>query len=203
MRRLNKGEPLPSFTQCISRNTPASWDDFSQNYQAISQDIRLHILCTEQESVCGYTELPIDDPYRCHIDHFRKRQYFSNLTFDWRNFIVATIDDDFGAKYKDGRNGIKKDEYDNIFNPVDDNVEQYFEYSKLGDILPKLSCTTTEKAKAEKTIEVFNLKHPALKRRREKIIKMLEDFGDLPPEEIKLYLAEEGFKSLINQFVTI
>lgn len=201
MRKLNKGEPLTVFTECIRDNKPANWEAFSKDHQTISQEVRLYILCEEQDSLCGYTELPVDDPFDCHIDHFRKKSQFPTLTFDWNNFIVATMDDDFGARYKDAKSGITAADYALILNPTIDQAESYFEYSELGEILPKpKGLTLAQKALAQKTIDVFNLKAKALRERRYGLIKMIEAYGDLPADEIKACLENAGFKSLIEQY---
>lgn len=204
MRRLNKGQPLQSFTDCIRDNKPANWDDFSRNFRSISQDTRLHVLCEEQNSLCGYTELPISDPYECHIDHYKKKGIpeFKSLTFDWDNLIVASMDDDFGARYKDLTYSIKAQEYNQIINPVLTDAQNYFYYPDydLGNILPRPELNDAEKVIAEKTIEVFNLRHPSLKRKRSQVLQMILDFGDFPAAEIRAYLVGYGFKSLIEQY---
>ena len=204
MRRLNKGQPLPIFTNCVQNDKPANWDDFSRNFKGVSQETRLHILCEEQNSLCGYTELPISNPYNCHIDHYKKKgiQEFQSLTFDWDNFIVASMDDDFGARYKDLTYSIKAHEYSQIINPVLMNAQHYFYYPDydLGDILPKPGLSDVEKAMAERTIEVFNLGHRTLKNRRESIIRLIESYGDLPSADIRDCLKDSGFKSLVEQY---
>lgn len=201
MRRLKKGQPLVAFTEWCANNAAATWKDFSGGNQSLSQEVRLHILCEEQDELCGYTELPINDPFNCHIDHYRKTNLFVSLTFEWNNFIVATMDDDFGARYKDMRSGIKATEYQLVLCPITDHVESYFEYTLTGDIIPKRQgLNDSEKAMAQRTIDIFNLKHPSLTSRRKALIEMIEAYGDLPTDEIKSYLTGFGFKSLIEQF---
>ena len=202
MRRLKKAPPIQAFTDCIHKSKPANWDEFSGGYRAISQEVRLHILCDEQDSLCGYTELPIEDLHKCHIDHFRKRSLFQRLTFDWNNFVVATMDDDFGAKYKDNKSGITKALYLSILNPVVDDTTQFFEYSEFGEIIPKQGMTTIDREKAEKTREVFNLNHAGLVSRRLTLIKMIESYTDLPAEDIQDCLKDYGFRSLVEQYTS-
>lgn len=202
MRKINKGAPLAAFVDCIRDDRPANWDEFSRNYRQVSQDSRLHMLCEEQDSLCGYTELPIEDPFSCHIDHFKKKGMYPLLTFDWNNFIVATMDDDFGARFKDSK--INQYDYQEIINPVLVNAEEYFEYPEhdIGNIIPKSTLKQGEQELAEKTIYMFNLRHAALRSRRTGLIKIIEDFrnGGLSSDEIKQTLQGKGFKSLVEQY---
>ncbi|TAE24755.1 MAG: TIGR02646 family protein [Cytophagales bacterium] len=204
MRQLKKGLPLQAFSDCMGgRDCPANWGEFSRNHWNINQEARLHILCEEQDELCGYTEILITDPSsdHCHIDHYRKRSLFAEQTFDWTNFVVATKDDDFGANFKDNKYGIEATDYGSFLNPVTDKAESYFEYTVTGDIIPKQQgLSDSQKAIAQKTIDVFNLKHPSLISRRRAIIEMIGDYGDLPADEIKVYLTGLGFRSLIEQF---
>lgn len=193
---------MQAYTDCIRNDKPANWDDFSLGHQNVSRKVRLHILCEEQDSLCGYTELPISDPFDCHIDHYRKKSQFQALTFDWDNFVVATMDDGFGARYKDNKSGIKAADYGSILNPVTANVESYFEYSLLGDILPKQQgLTAGQKVLAQKTIDIFNLKHQSLRARRYGVIKIIESYQDLPDEDVRDCLQDVGFRSLVEQLL--
>ena len=110
-------------------------------------------------------------------------------------------DEKFGAKYKDSKHGIKKGEYESILNPVIDDAKKFFEYSEFGEILPKQGITATDKAKAKKTLDVFNLNHPGLVNRRLTRIKMIESINNLSFEEIQESLEESGFKSLVEQYI--
>lgn len=201
MRRLKKGSPVQAFKDCIRTDKPADWDAFSGGHRDVSQEVRLHILCEEQDSLCGYTELPIENPFKCEIDHFRKQDLFNALTFDWDNFVVATKDEVFGAKYKDNKSGITKAQYAQILNPVTDDAVHFFEYTVFGQIEPKHGLTKGEKALADKTIEVFNLTHESLRVRRYELIRMIEYYADFPAEDIQDFLKDLGFKSVVEQYI--
>ncbi|SOD89280.1 retron system putative HNH endonuclease [Spirosoma fluviale] len=205
MRKLNKGEPLAEFDRYIKHHDPQTWKEFSEGCGELKQEMRLQMLDEEQDYLCGYTEILIDDLKECHIDHFRKRDHFPTpkQLFNWDNFVVAVENEDFGAKHKDGQNGIKDYEYALILNPVSDYAETYFEYSLLGDILPAHNLSVDKKAIAEKTIEIFNLKHPSLVRRRLDRIITIEALKNDPSNtvgEIRAQLEGCGFKSLIEQY---
>lgn len=200
MRKINKGEPLPEFEAFRNKNLGANWDDFHRKAHHVYLVTRELMLIIEQNCLCGYTEMPINDVTDAHLDHYLKKSLSPKDTFNWDNLIAATKDSDFGANYKDSVYKIKMEEYKNIFNPVEDAVEDYFEYNSRGEIEPKGELNPVLKAKVEKTVEVFNLQHESLRKRREKIIKQIDAYKDLPKETIRKALISSGFVSLVNQF---
>ena len=121
MRKINKLTPLAYFNGDNYKNKCKNWKDFHKNHKEVYEKIRLQILIDEQKQQCGYTEIYINDERTSHIDHYQKRDYQPNLTFNWDNLIVATKDDIFGANYKDKSYQIKQNEYSLIFNPIKDN----------------------------------------------------------------------------------
>ena len=203
MRKINKLEPLPNFngnnynTDCKIWSCKKCTDiTFHNKYKSIYEDSRWQILVDEQKQLCGYTELYIENLENSHIDHYRKREHFPNLTFEWNNLVVATKNNNFGANYKDSTYQIKKHEYNSIFNPVTDSVENYFYYDELGMI-------RDDEGKVEKTVEVFNLNHSYLKERRANIITLIDMYkkGGLSKSDIKSALEDYGFKSILNQYI--
>jgi uncharacterized protein (TIGR02646 family) len=201
MRKITKDNPLPSFESFKKKNPSANWDDFHYIAQDVYNETREQILIIEQNCMCGYTEIPIEESIDVHLDHYKKKGMYPALTFDWDNLIAATYDDDFGANYKDGKFKIKETDYPLIFNPVMENVENYFEYTIRGEIEPKSDISPVLKSKAQKTIEVFNLTHDTLRNRRETIIKQINEYGDLSSEEIKAAMSSTGFCSVIEQYL--
>jgi len=203
MRKINKLTPLPHFNGNNYNGNCRIWEKkdghitFHGNYHDIYEDTRWKILVDEQNQLCGYTELYIENFEESHIDHYKKRDHFSNLTFDWDNLIVATRDNNFGANYKDNIYKINKNEYSLIFNPVTDNVENHFYYNELGII-------REDEDKVKKTIEVFNLNNNYLKARRKSIITMINNYKNsgLSTNEIREILIGSGFKSVVEQYCT-
>ena len=138
MRKISKQKPLSDFATFVSKNNPTEWGQLPSK---ISADSRLCILCNEQDCLCGYSEMVLEeDSAFSHIDHYYKRNLFPQKTFDWNNLIVSTIDEDFGGKYKDNTYKIKTEEYQQIFNPVVDDMSQFIEYSGNGEIVPLKKC---------------------------------------------------------------
>ena len=103
MQKINKIGPTPDFSSLMrQKNKPKTWDD-------VPSDVRFKMKCfmlsREQNSLCGYTELPLNND-NSHIDHYKKRNLFPQLTFVWDNFVIASIDEEFGAKFKDNHSSL-------------------------------------------------------------------------------------------------
>lgn len=192
MRKINKLIPLPHFNGSDYKSDCKEWNCFHQKYKSIFEEARLKILMEEQDCFCGYTEILIEDEKNGHIDHYKKKDQFPNLTFDWNNYIVSVNDEDFGAKYKDNKYKIQKTEYVEIFNPVTDSVN--FIYRSWGEI-------DESDEKIKKTVKIFNLNCKSLKDRREKLISIIEIYkkNGLSNDDIKGALNTAGFISVIEQ----
>jgi uncharacterized protein (TIGR02646 family) len=201
MRKINKRQPLPAFTAFKEKNPSANWDTLHEEaHKPIFNDARDLIVMEEQNCLCGYTEIPFEEMIDASLDHFRKRATFPKLIFDWDNLIAATRNDDFGANYNDNKYKIKQNEYNCIFNPVEDAVENYFEYNYRGEIIPKHGIDETLKDKVKKTIEVFNLNHKKLVNRRMLIIKQIDNYSDSLKANLRAELSHSGFVSVVNQY---
>lgn len=199
MRKINKGEPLAEFSKFLLRYTPSRWEELNGE---LRYNIRLHILLYEQDCLCGYSEIPLDEENTSsHIDHFVKRDYDHTKIFDWDNLVVSSIDEDYGGKYKDNTYKIKQNEYVQIFNPTKDDMGQYIEYLRDGRIAPRDGIQDAINDKILKTIEVFNLNCRSLKNRRKQLLIELDSCSGLPKEELKHTFEKNGFISLINWFI--
>lgn len=205
MRKINKNSPLASFTDFRRKNPGADWNiHFSKpgcSGHSMYLETRATILVVEQDCICGYSEIPIEDERDCHIDHFRKRNMFPEHAFNWDNLVAASNDEDFGAKYKDNKSGIRKPDYSSFFNPVVDSVQEYFYYNQRGEIEPHPTLSDPILvAKVKKTIEVFNLQDKSLVNRRKTLIDQIKDCAGLTKHEIFEALKLGGFISLIEQY---
>ncbi|MGR3319358.1 MAG: retron system putative HNH endonuclease [Candidatus Anammoxibacter sp.] len=176
MRKINKDNPLAGFNGDNFNNRCNNWSDFHEEHKEIFEESRSVILTNEQNKLCGYTEVYINEVTDCHIDHYKKKSMFPELTFEWGNLIVAIGDSRFGANHKDSKSGIQVNDYDNIFNPVVDNVENCFDYTTWGEVTPKTAISEVDNQKARKTIEVFNLNHNSLKDRRRNLINIIGSY---------------------------
>lgn len=203
MRKINKGNPIEEFSDFVRKNKPTKWKDLNKTEEGkkVRQDSCMHILVFEQDCMCGYSEMILDET-NSHVDHYVKQEHDSSKIFDWNNYVVSTIDEDFGGKYKDNGYKIKKNEYSLIFNPVDEDMSLLIEYSGDGEMIPIGGIQNKEKEKVCKTIDVFNLNHISLKRKRKDLLTQLNDCSDLPDNEIKSAFSNSGFVSVVNWWLS-
>ena len=199
MRKINKQFPIPEFEEFVLKSHPTEWKQMPTQIRA---DSRFSILCNEQDCLCGYSEIVLEDTVS-HIDHYYKRDLFPKKIFDWNNLIVSTIDEDFGGKYKDNTYKIKSEEYQEIFNPVCDDMSQFIGFSGNGEIVPLYGLSDGIVNKVKKTIDVFNLNCKSLRDRRRDIILQLEGCKDIPQDMVRSMFANQGFVSVVNWFLKV
>ncbi len=111
MRKINKQTPISGFNGSKFGSNCSNWSDFHKKFHNIYEQTRLQILIDEQDSLDGYTEVYINKLENCHVDHYKKRDIYAQLTFDWNNLIVAKKDNEFGANYKDNKSRINASIY--------------------------------------------------------------------------------------------
>lgn len=184
MKQLTKGG-IPEFlTKYILRKSPRHWDEISP----IRQELREHILM-EQGNCCAYTEIRISESTNSHIDHYRTRNLFPQLTFDYYNMLVSCNSEKYGAKHKDKH--IKSTEdYDDLVNPVKEVPLDFIEFAYTGEVLSVGGST-----KGEKTISFFNLNAKDLVERRKTMATCMLQMKD--------YLTEEEIVESIGEFETM
>ena len=78
MRKLDKGAAPAEFESFKRTHSLRSWEETKD----VSRQWREYLLNVEQHGLSGYTELPLSVD-GSHIDHFRKRELFNTLVFDW------------------------------------------------------------------------------------------------------------------------
>ena len=196
MRKIDKGEPLPSFSDFVRKYHPAKWEDAKD----VSRTWRQYILEVEQHHLSGYTEEPItlDDS---HIDHFRKQSLFNALIFEWSNFIVDSTNETYGAKYKDNFVKICSDN-DKLINPVTEDASRFFKYEVNGKITLADGLNDAEKERAIYTRDAFNLNEGSLVERRRVLMNIiLDSFSALDDKDVLDALAAEGFTSVVEQLL--
>jgi uncharacterized protein (TIGR02646 family) len=190
MKKINKAEPL-FYTNFIRNNNPENWDGCNE----IKAELREYILKEEQKFQCAYCEGKISsDNTKSHIDHYKRKagHLFPELQFDYSNLLVSCNKHYHCAGSKD-EIVKKRDDYDTIINPVTDEPTNYFIYLLTGEIYP----TDSDPDKAERTIEVFNLKHHSLIYRRREIALSVSAYKEsLGIEEVINELGE--FESFIR-----
>lgn len=157
MKKITKTEPA-FFRNYIRKNKPANWAAINE----IRADLRKNILEFDQHLQCAYCESAIDsEASYSHIDHFKRKHFFPELTFAYDNLLVSCNNPNHCALHKDTK--VKSREiYDKIINPVIEDPTKFFDYYTNGKLVSK-----NEKAKF--TEETFNLNHPGLKQRRNNV----------------------------------
>lgn len=196
MRKIDKGTPMPSFTEFVSQRHPAKWEDAKD----VSHMWREYILEFEQYRLSGYTEEPVRLA-SSHIDHFRKQSLFNALVFDWNNFIVDSNNETYGAKHKD-HIVRTREENEYLINPVAEDASRFFTYELNGRIKVAEGLNDEDHTRAEYTMEAFNLNESSLIERRRVIINnILEPYRDLTDDDILEALASEGFTSVVEQLI--
>ena len=139
MKKINKSGEPSSLTKFKRKNSSNKWEDIhTEQNRSIYEDCLFKCM-DDQNYLCGYTEIKLDDNY--HIDHFIKRDIDPRQTFDWQNMIASVHDSKFGADFKDkavNNNDYNKrlKKYNCILNPVTENMENRFIFSTNGVIEP-------------------------------------------------------------------
>lgn len=196
MRKLDKGEPIPSFTEFVRLHHPTNWEEAKD----VSRAWRDYIWESEQHRLSGYTEEPLRQD-SSHIDHFRKQSLFNTLVFDWGNYIVDGKNDTYGARHKD-RVVRNRGDNEKLINPTIEDACRLFKYELNGRITLAEGLNDNDRARAEYTIEAFNLNEDSLAERRKVIINtIMEPYKDLTDEVILDALAAEGFTSVVEQLL--
>ncbi len=199
MRTITKSMPPDSLEQ-FNRTRHTDWSDIHQPENKKVYEDCLDKSIEDQHNLCGYTEIALMPATR-HIDHYIKRDFDPQLTFDWMNMIAAVKDYRFGADWKDKL--IKKKDYDknihryqNILNPIVDEMNDRFIFFTDGTIEPSDSNDST----AANTIKIFNLNESSLKSRRKDIMQDVRNMaeGGIDKDSILNYLKRDGFISAIE-----
>ena len=195
MISVKKKAPLNSFADFVRRDNPQKWEDLhhNRNVPNLYNDTKA-CLIDEQGSVSAYTEEPLSGD--THIDHFRKRDMFPNLTFDWNNLFVDGMSEGYGAKFKD--KNIKKGDYALLISPAEENVERFFSYMQNGEIVVAKGLSANDAKRAAFTIKAFNLTDSRLTARRASVIKSIHDYSDLSPNDIRMAMQGQGFRSVVE-----
>ncbi len=195
MRKVNKGVPCEDFEE-FNKKPHTNWSET----EGRSRIWREHILKNEQAGMSGYTETPVSLD-SSHIDHFRKQVLFQDYIFRWENYIVDSLDEDYGAKYKDRQISTRDDNL-KLINPVEEDAERFFYYEATGKMIPAPGLNDRDKERARFTIEKFNLNHSSLKERRRLILNLnLDSYKDYSDDELLQILSADGFISVAQQTV--
>nr|WP_314265798.1 retron Ec78 anti-phage system effector HNH endonuclease PtuB [uncultured Moellerella sp.] len=163
MRKLDRSNP----PECLKHLNIARND-----WKLVNKAAVWDALDEMQNGFCAYCECSLE---RKHIEHFRTRDDFAHLTFDWTNLFGSCGDSSkIGGWlrcgiYKD--NGAGRYDPNNLIKPDVENPSLYLHFLTTGSVRPCVVLTATEQLKATETIRVFNLNGDSalLGRRRQAI----------------------------------
>ncbi|MEZ6016514.1 MAG: retron system putative HNH endonuclease [Planctomycetota bacterium] len=146
-----------------------------------------------QGTRCAYCDRGLDEKKR-HIEHFRERRQFPELTFTWSN-LFGSCDDEHSCGKKKGRARQGDVDYARLLKPNDVDPGEYLIVSSTGRIEPRDELDDAERERARLTIEVFGLNHPGLVWQRSQIIEgvtaYLSDLASLLKEDGDLETARQ------------
>lgn len=191
MRKISKGDPHETIKKFEGQQEWSLSSSFHRTWREI-------ILGIEQHGLSGYTEVPlrIEDS---HIDHFYKRSLFRDKVHSWDNLVADTIDETYGAKYKDKHVKNATDNL-NVINPVTEDPSRFFRYKVDGRIVSNDTLSEDERNRADYTIDVFNLNEPSLVDRRKGLLSIdLNAYGEISLDQLRIYLKDYGFPSVLEQ----
>lgn len=199
MIHVDRAGRLSEFDEFTKKNKTAGWEAFSN---PTGKTHELYLKCREellaqQKGLSAYTERYLRNK-KLHIDHFRKRDLFPTLKFEWKNLIVDERDNhDYGAGHKDK---VVTDvaDYERLIDPVAEDPCDYLTYLMNGEIVPKRGLKESDRAKAEFTIRAFNLNAPSLQKRRSDLLADVTNCLSLSDTDIRRAFASQGFVTLVD-----
>lgn len=165
-------------------NQSTSWEEISD----IRSDLRKYILEKEQDNLCVYCEKKItSNREKSNIDHFKTRNLFPHLTFEYNNLFVSCNNTEHCSNHKD-KKGLNKEQFDELLTPLE-NIENILEHTYFGEI-------DSKEVKGKFTIEALNLNYKSLIEERKNIIKNISAYIDFDIETLCDCLG--GHKNLIK-----
>jgi len=177
MKYIQKGPEPVELTQwkaLANEDWQPDWDNFQK-----PEKTTVHkALLNEQGYICCYCEQRLDKS-TSHIEHFRPRETYPDLTLVYDNFLCSC------PGWKEGKRtdpqehcGASKGNWfdENLMvSPLEPDCDKYFQYTLAGEIRPNY---TALKAKAaEATIEHCKLNHAILIKMREEALEGLDDLN--------------------------
>lgn len=194
MRRIERGAAPEDFQKFARKHGHCGWKSLYEEDEPLFRRV-CDILAKDQLGLSGYTEEPLRDGSR-HVDHFLKREYYPESTFDWQNLIIDSNSEEYGAKRKDRR--VTKADNARLINPVAEDPHAYFRYQADGRIAPRCGLCDKDVERAKLTIDAFGLNEAYLVRRRGEILRIIASYEDcgFGFEAAKEALANMGFPSV-------
>jgi len=103
---------------------------------------------------CAYCEGPIDTLGQ-HIEHFRRKRHFPQLTFGWANLYWSCNQKDSCGRYKD--HGAGAYAINDLIEPSAEDPDKFFRFRSDGTISIRSGLLPLDEHRARETLRVFNL----------------------------------------------
>lgn len=197
-----KKTAIPESLNCIKKLFKTPYKGINWNDERIGENrkkLRKHILDNEQKGKCAYCSCRLELE-SSHIDHFLKRELFEEKTFCHNNLFVSCLSNNHCANYKDnllkhlGNNTEAKNINKKLISPIE-NITNFIGYNLSCFSFPKRDLNSSDKERAELTIEYFNINHSELKQRRIQILRnVLDTLKGISNEDF-----ENWVNNLLNQ----
>ncbi len=141
-------------------------------------------------SVCSYCESSIVDHAHGHIEHFRPKNRFPALTFEWENLYLSCMANSHCGHYKDSAAAPHYDP-DRLIAPDTDDPGEYLVFHASGEVGVRPGITADKTERAQLTITVLNLDETTLRARRRATLLSYRDIIGSELDEISGWPAEE------------
>ncbi|MBF2063549.1 MAG: TIGR02646 family protein [Calothrix sp. C42_A2020_038] len=159
------------------------WKSFTKS---VKNDVYQSLL-KEQGFICAYCSRPITRN-DCHIEHFRPKSVYKELTFEYTNLIASCQGEDEKKPRTPVHCGHKKGAWfdeELMISPLDPNCETYFKYSGSGEII---AADGDKQAAAKTTITKLALDIDKLRRLRrtaiDTVIQITEGLDDAEIQQL-------------------
>jgi uncharacterized protein (TIGR02646 family) len=182
IQKSREPDSLTKWKQKLGSRIP-DWKSFAKG---VKDDVYFSLL-QEQGYICCYCGRPIARK-QCHIEHYRPKSVYKQLTFEYTNLIASCQGEDEDRPRVPVHCGHKKQAWfdeELMISPLDPNCPDYFKYSGSGEILP--TDDPQKQASAKITIQKLALDINKLRKlRRAAIDAVLQATNGLTGAEIQL-----------------
>lgn len=168
------------------------WKSFNKS---VKNDVYESLL-KEQGFICAYCSRPIIRT-NCHIEHYRPKSVYKELTFTYTNLIASCQGEDERKPRTPVHCGHKKGAwYDEelMVSPLDPGCETYFRYTGSGEIAPAQG---VKEEAAQTTINKLALDIDKLRRLRRTAIDTAIQISE-GLEEVEIQQLIQGYQKPDN-----
>lgn len=206
MHKLKRPK-TPDALEKLKEKYPAT-DEWSEVVDAQKDEIRT-ALFSMQGYFCAYCERTVTSQYghedkTGHIEHYRRRKFFPQHTFDWNNLFYSCSNHDSCGKHKDEKIPAGNIDYKKMIDPCVDNPEDLFVFTTLGEIKPREDISPAQKERAEETIRVFGLNN--IRKDRETNMKAFGYLNNYPMSTIESIIKQleiDGIQPYLTSLYSI